>query len=76
MADSPSPTPTVPPPLAPCPECGGTCVPARFEPFMRVQRQEAIVSGFSDRKAVVCVACGYTRLYALRPQVLLEQRCT
>jgi hypothetical protein len=73
MADAPSPTPAVPLPLAPCPECDGTCVPARLEPFVRVQRQEAILSGFSDLRAVVCVACGYTRLYALRPEALLAQ---
>jgi hypothetical protein len=73
MADLPSPTPAVPSPLAPCPECGGTCVPARFEPFVRVQRQEAIVGGLSDLRAVVCVACGFTRLYALRPEALLAQ---
>jgi hypothetical protein len=73
MADAPSPTPAVPPRLAPCPECGGTCVPARFEPFVRVQRQEAILGGLSDLRAVVCVACGFTRLYALRPEVLLAQ---
>jgi hypothetical protein len=71
MADAPSPTPAIPLPLAPCPECGGTCVPARCD--VRVQRQEAILSGFSDLRAVVCVACGYTRLYALRPQALLAQ---
>jgi hypothetical protein len=74
MADSPFPTPAVPPPLAPCPECGGTCVPARFEPLVRVQRQEAILGGYSDLRAVVCMACGYTRLYALKPDVLLAQR--
>jgi hypothetical protein len=74
MADSPSPTPVDSSPLAPCPECGGQCVPARFEPFVRVQRQEPILNGSSDLRAVVCITCGYTRLYALKPHVLVAPR--
>ena len=74
MPDSPSPSPEVTPSLAPCPECGGACTPARVASRVHIQRQDVILGGLSGLRAVVCMACGYTGFYARTPQVLWGTR--
>jgi hypothetical protein len=74
MPDSPSPSPDFAPSLAPCPECGGACAPARVASNVQIQRLDAILGGLSELRVVVCMACGYTRFYALTPQVLWPKR--
>jgi hypothetical protein len=68
-------SPVVPPPLAPCPECGGMCVHAYTAPYtLGLLRSGSVFRGRSRLRAVACTACGLTRLYALTPGELMPKR--
>ncbi len=59
-----------------CPECGGTCVVtvlqgARGDPQLkRAEDWVPFVGRVSAMWGRTCATCGYTRLYAARPEKL------
>jgi hypothetical protein len=64
----------------PCPECGGERVAARLRARAGVRVVEAPEAAFFPRssplRALVCTACGYTSLYATRPEKLVRRPLT
>lgn len=61
-----------------CPECGGACVvtvlqgawSGRGPTLKRAEDWIPFDGGVSDMWGRTCVTCGYTRLYAARPERL------
>ncbi|HLI91762.1 MAG TPA: hypothetical protein VKV37_23950 [Ktedonobacteraceae bacterium] len=55
------------PARTPCPECGGQRVLVQCDPRMAIRTG---VLSFTRLHALTCIECGYTRLYANRPDRL------
>ena len=53
------------PSIAPCPQCGGQRVSMGCSSDMRLMKEgKYMSSSVCGLKALVCLACGYTMLYA------------
>lgn len=61
---------------SPCPECGGERVNASCDYHMNVQvtAEGAFFPKTSPLQALVCTNCGYTTLYATRPDKFVPTR--
>ncbi len=66
-----------PPPLKPCPECGGERLPtelrgyARLADYLVAQNESTLREKHrSGLRTMTCKICGYTSLYATEPAKL------
>ena len=57
-----------------CPECGGECVAVSLLPYQGILVTRNLYNPLTSKQSTLtartCTSCGYTRLYAERPELL------